>query len=526
MLRKGYLAEADIVETIYILNPDLTILAVSSSVKALLGYRPEELVGRKLTGKDIIAPEYATVLQEHLKGLLTSGSIPPSTYELITRDGMRKEVELKGFAIEGIDRTAGLVLIVNDGGALMQRELAVEKRLIQADKMISLGVLVSGIAHEINNPNNFIMVNTPILKQAWQDVMPILEKYYLDNGDFGIAGLPFSEIKDEIPQLISGIEEGSRRIQRIVADLRDYARIDSGKLDRSVNINNIVKRAVTLINNMIKKSTDKFSATYESDIPLIKGNPQRLEQVVINLIQNACQALSSRDQAVCVSTLYDKQKQNVVIEVRDEGIGIDQGTREKIMDPFFTTKRAGEGTGLGLAVSEKISREHGGWIEVSSSKGKGSVFRLVLPTDNKRKRIRVLIVDDDVGFRSTMQEALQQHNEFDVDTASNGVEACIKIGRFLPDILVLDIMMPGMDGVEVCNVIKNRPELSGVKVLIVTGFVHSYKVKKLKQMGFLHFLVKPFDFDTFLKEIIRLTGDLCDAGEQKSIPASSHSHSG
>jgi len=113
-----------------------------------------------------------------------------------------------------------------------------------------------------------------------------------------------------------------------------------------------------------------------------------------------------------------------------------------------------------------------------------------------------------------------------VDTASNGVEACIKIGRFLPDILVLDIMMPGMDGVEVCNVIKNRPELSGVKVLIVTGFVHSYKVKKLKQMGFLHFLVKPVDFDTFLKEIIRLTGDLCDAGEQKSIPASSHSHSG
>lgn len=519
MLRKGDLTEADIVETICVLDHDLTISAVSSSVKALLGYRPEELLGLKLTQNDIVAPEYLTVLEEHLKWLLTGRTIPPGTYELITRDGIRKEVELKGFAIKGINQITGLVVIAKDAGALVQRELAVEKRLIQADKMISLGVLVSGIAHEINNPNNFIMVNTPILKQAWQDVMPILEKYYVDNGDFGVCGLSFSEIKHEIPQLISGIEEGSRRIQRIVADLRDYARIDSGKLNQSVNVNDIVKRAVTLINNLIKKSTKKFNASYEADIPLIKANPQRLEQVVINLIQNACQALTSRDQAVYVSTLYDKEKNNIVIEVRDEGIGIDKELMERIMEPFFTTKRAGEGTGLGLAVSQRISREHGGWIEVSSAKGKGSVFRVVLPIDKKRKKIRVLIVDDEMSFRSVMEEALEQHHQFDVDTASNGVEACIKIGRSLPDILVLDIMMPGMDGVEVCNVIRSRPELSGMKVLIVTGFVHSYKVKKLKEMGFSNFLVKPFDFKTFLKEIRSLMGGLVDAGEQKSIPA-------
>jgi polar amino acid transport system substrate-binding protein len=132
---------------------------------------------------------------------------------------------------------------------------------------------------------------------------------------------------------------------------------------------------------MIVKSTVNFSVEYGRDVPLIKGNPQQLEQVFINLIQNACQALENNQQAIHVFTCYDPSITRVIIGVKDQGPGIPTETLKFIMDPFFTTRRKNGGTGLGLSVSSGIIQGHHGELNVESTVGKGSTFMVLLPAD-------------------------------------------------------------------------------------------------------------------------------------------------
>jgi PAS domain S-box-containing protein len=255
----------------------------------------------------------------------------------------------------------------------------IEKELVQADKMISLGVLVSGVAHEINNPNNFIMLNTPVLWDAWKGIGPVIEKFYRKNGDFNLAGLPYSRMRDEIPLLFSGMKSGAERIQRIVQDLKNFAQQDDRDMDQPLNINQIIKKSIQLTENLIKEKTMHFKVGYTKCLPSIKGNGQKLEQVMINLIENACQSLPHKERGIFITASFDKKTQSIVVKVRDEGVGIPEKFINRIMDPFFTTKRSEGGTGLGLAVSLNIVKAHGGKIEVASEIAKGSIFRIVIP---------------------------------------------------------------------------------------------------------------------------------------------------
>jgi signal transduction histidine kinase len=185
-----------------------------------------------------------------------------------------------------------------------------------------LGTLVSGVAHEINNPNNFIRLNTPTLQEAWESALPILEEYYTENGDFMIGGMKYTEMRGKIPVLFSGILNGSDRIMQIVEDLKNFVRKDVSEAKQSVDINAVLKSAISLILNMIKKSTDRFSVEYNRDLPSLIGNFQRLEQVFVNLIQNACQALKEPSKGIFVSTSYDEEMKSLLVKIRDEGIGI------------------------------------------------------------------------------------------------------------------------------------------------------------------------------------------------------------
>ncbi|MFH1154785.1 MAG: PAS domain S-box protein [Pseudomonadota bacterium] len=282
------------------------------------------------------------------------------------------------------------IIRIND----ISRQRQMEKELCQADKMISLGVLVSGVAHEINNPNNFIMLNTPVLWEAWKGIVPVIEKYYKENGDFSISGLPYSQMRDEIPQLFSGISNGASRIQRIVQDLKNFARQDDSDNDKSVNINQIIKESIRMTGNLIIKTTDHFKVEYGKHLPWIKGNKQKLEQVLINLIQNACQALPDKTKGIFISSSLMMNSGEIMIEVRDEGVGIPESLLGRIMDPFFTTKRREGGTGLGLAVSSNIIKSHGGRIIVASEVNKGAVFLVVLPITSPEKPVKIHTVDD------------------------------------------------------------------------------------------------------------------------------------
>ncbi len=271
--------------------------------------------------------------------------------------------------------------LINDLTSLKKAEEAAEIRkqqLIQTEKMASLGVLISGIAHEINNPNNYILLNIQLFQKIWKDIQPILEDYFKENGDFVLAGMLYSRASQKINHSLEGILSGSVRIQKIVSSLTDYAKLDSGKLDEDVDVNKVVDMAVTITNNMIQKSTSKFSIKYEKNLPKIKGNSQQLEQVAINLITNACQSLKNRNGSIKVVTGID-QNNSLTIKVEDEGVGIKEKNLKHIMDPFYTTKRDSGGTGLGLSISYNIIKNHNGDLSLKSESGKGTTALVSLP---------------------------------------------------------------------------------------------------------------------------------------------------
>jgi len=255
-----------------------------------------------------------------------------------------------------------------------------EEQLIQADKMVALGTLVSGVAHEINNPNNFIMLNVPIVEKAWSSILPILDEYYMNHGDFFVGNrLKYSRMKESIPMLFSGILEGSKRIKNIVEELKDFSRQETYDLNQMVDINEVVKAAVTLVDNLVKRTTNLFMIQYGPDLPRVKGNFQRLEQVIINLLENSCQAIDQKEKAISLSTHFDPSANIILVRVRDEGVGMDPGILKKILEPFFTTKRHKKGTGLGLSVSSNIIKQHDGFLNFESTPGKGTTATIILP---------------------------------------------------------------------------------------------------------------------------------------------------
>jgi polar amino acid transport system substrate-binding protein len=260
-----------------------------------------------------------------------------------------------------------------------------QEQLIQAGKLASLGVLVAGVAHEINNPNQAVMMGAQLLEKTWPDMRIILDAYYEREGDFLVGGVYYSELKELIGEHYSGIVESARRIDSIVQGLKDFARQDKADMSQIVNLNLVVKSSLILLDSMLRKATDRLIVELSPRIPAIHGNAQRLEQIVVNLVQNACQALSGRNQEIAISTEYEERKKRVVLEVRDQGEGISPENLARICDPFFTTKREEGGTGLGLSVTSTIIKDHHGELEFHSDPGRGTTVRVFFPVELDRK---------------------------------------------------------------------------------------------------------------------------------------------
>jgi PAS domain S-box-containing protein len=254
-----------------------------------------------------------------------------------------------------------------------------KEKLAHADKMIRLGILVSGVAHEINNPNNSIMLNSMVIQKTWEAIIPILNDYCKLNPDFYINNISYPDIKDKMGLLFSGLIESSRRIQRIVEDLKKFARKEPLKFMEEIDVNQVIISAMNLMDNLIRKSTHYFQVELSEQLPKIRGNFQNLEQVIINLIQNACQSLKTPDHGIVVSSGIDPDSCNIIITVKDEGIGISEENLKYITEPFFTTKRTLGGIGLGLSVSSRIINDHNGSMEFVSNVGQGTQVKVILP---------------------------------------------------------------------------------------------------------------------------------------------------
>ncbi len=253
-----------------------------------------------------------------------------------------------------------------------------ELQLIQANKMTALGTLVAGVAHEINNPNNLTMMNARVVAEAWGDARHILEDYHDDNGEFLIGGLPYAEMRETVPALIRDMHVGAQRIERIVSNLKDFARPRQQAVQATLQVNEAVQRAVNLLRHRIAK-TINFQVEITEGLPPLQGDMQQIEQVVVNLITNALEALPGESGQVTVSTRYNQDDHDVEIEVWDTGVGIPQENVERLCDPFFTTKQEQGGTGLGLAITYTLVRDHGGNLAFESIPGQGTRARVTLP---------------------------------------------------------------------------------------------------------------------------------------------------
>lgn len=300
----------------------------------------------------------------------------------ILKDTSEIIVEATFARLETEDHTVSYLMTARDiterkkleAQAKMQQE-----QMMQTDKMVSLGTLVSGVAHEINNPISSIMLNIKVFDKFWQAAQPVIDGYYEENGSFDVGTMAYPDLRDRMPQLLQFSYEGVERVKRIVGDLKEFSGQKPSDIVEPVNLNEVVEKATGLISSLIKKATTNFQIEYYENMPIFPGNSQRLGQVVINLVVNACQALTDPRQKVLLKTGYLEESEEVFLEVIDEGPGMAPDVLERAKDPFFTTKRDSNGTGLGLSISDTIIRNHGGWLSFQSVKGEGTTATFRLP---------------------------------------------------------------------------------------------------------------------------------------------------
>lgn len=354
--------------------------AVRKDDAELLSRINEGLAILKQTGQyQVIYDRWLGILEDQgipWKKVLKYGSIPAAIFiailiaSLLWSRTLRREVAI---------RTADLEREIQERKRAAEELHMRQQQLVQADKMASLGTLVSGVAHEINNPNAQILMNLPLISDFLADTRPILDEYYAQNGDFQVAGLPYSRLGAKIGEKLSETQDSAGKVKRIVEDLKNFARRDSQEINDLLNLNAIAQTAIRLVDNTIRKSTQRFETSFAEDLPLIRGNALRIEQVIINLLLNACQAIDQDSQGIFLATRGQSGTRDVLLEVRDEGSGITSEDLSQLTDPFFTTKREQGGTGLGLSVSIGIVKEHGGTLEFTSKPGQGTTVTLRLP---------------------------------------------------------------------------------------------------------------------------------------------------
>ncbi len=383
-----------------------------------------------------------------------------------------------------------------------------EQRLQQAQKMETLGTLVAGVAHEINNPINLILYNLPLLQKIWTDLLPALISLAESAPERKFGGFTADFLKDNLAQLVADMEMAANRVTKIVADLKNFSRQSNIAEKHLLNINTAVTNALRLAQTTLRKVAIGVRTELAPDLPEVEGNLQSIEQVVLNIVINAAQAIDHTHGEILIQTGFSLKDGRVYLRVTDNGRGVSPAMAERVFLPFVTDKQAQGGTGLGLSVTYSIVQAHGGEIFFENrAGGAGAAFTVQLPTPLKRRAAKILLVDDDPMVRQILMEALAIPRCYLMEEATNGIEASIRLGTYRPELLILDVFMPEMDGVEVCRSIKTEPALAGMKVIITTGFPGHPKLDELAVLGFTTVLTKPFNIPGLLRTVEKLLAE-------------------
>jgi signal transduction histidine kinase len=308
----------------------------------------------------------------------------PARHELATKGDSARYEEVFVYPVHagGGNRSLAIIRITD-----RTKQRLMERELIQSEKLASLGLLISGIVHEINNPNNFISFNMPILRDYLQEILPVLDEHAAKTPHYEVQGMPYAEFRADVMKLLENIEHGSTRINATVAKLKEFSRKRDEKGARPILPTGVVERAVAICHTQIRKTVKTFDVQVQQDMPEMVSDPDAIEQTLINLLINAAQAADKPDSHIRLKAWREiSGMEGLVLEVEDNGCGMEAKTASRIFDPFFTTKEEKLGTGLGLYISKNLLESVGGFITVESEIGRGTAFRVVLPDLKDRDR--------------------------------------------------------------------------------------------------------------------------------------------
>ncbi len=276
----------------------------------------------------------------------------------------------------------------------LERELhdlqQTQLQLIQSEKMFSLGQMVAGIAHEINNPISFIHGNITHANEYMEEVLELLALYQTHYPEphrdiqIAIEAMDLEFLGDDFEKLLKSMQTGSERIKNIVISLRTFARLDESEFKR-VDLHEGIESTLTILQNRFQKQEKRAEIQVEKDygkLPLVECSAGQLNQVFLNVLNNAIDALEEceRQDSPTIRISTETDEKQVTIAIADNGVGMNEETQKRLFDPFFTTKEVGKGTGLGLAIAHQIVTEkHGGKITCDSTVGQGTIFTIMIP---------------------------------------------------------------------------------------------------------------------------------------------------
>lgn len=296
--------------------------------------------------------------------------------------------ELRRIAKELEDKNAALQHEHGELQALVKKLEDFQNQLLQSEKMASIGLLAAGVAHEINNPIAYVFSNLGSLEKYLSEMFTLIAMYEAQEDKMVCLGdelekirtfkqqVDFGFIKQDTLSLLAESREGLNRVKKIILDLKDFSRAGQDEKWEQANLHNGLESTLNVVWNELKYKCEVKKEFGE--IPFITCLPQQLNQVFMNLLVNAAQAIETRG---VITVRTGTEGDRVWVEVEDTGKGIAPEHLGKVFDPFFTTKPVGKGTGLGLSVSYSIIEKHHGKMEVRSEVGKGTTFRVTLPVE-------------------------------------------------------------------------------------------------------------------------------------------------
>ncbi len=463
------------------------LLANAAAAKMLEADGPEDLIGLEVP--EIISPDYRAAVTERIRASARDGMpTPPVQEALLTRRGREVWVEVQTVPIVLPGGPATLVFALD---LSQQRRDEEERRKLEAEvqhsqRLDSLGSLAGGIAHDMNNVLAAVMGMASLLQLKHAED-PSLAKSLLT------------------------IEHAATRGRDLVKGLTDFAR--KGLHEPAVmDLNALVRKELDLL---IRTSRQRFifEVQLDKDLPPIMGEATTLGSAFMNLCVNAFDAMP-RGGTLWIRTF--RQDGRVMLQVQDTGEGIPQEILPRVTEPFFTTKAAGRGTGLGLAMVYGTAKAHGGTLDILSEVGDGTCITLGFPSllpDSPAKHsplsadlsprhsLRILLVDDDDLIRSTLPPMLEQLGHL-VEVASSGLEALRRLGGGLEaDLVILDHHMPGLSGAETLpRILQLRPE---ARIILATGFLDTDLKILLADFPAVVTLPKPFGVAE-LERVLRL----------------------